>query len=234
MTAFMYFSGHMRPGIRMKQPELKMPEVASALGKMWTALPETEKLPFRKLEEEDRARYQREMAAYVPPPSSSSSSSEEESSSSEEEKRRRKPKGRPGRRAKDVRPDRRGRKRVTDPAHPKHPIPAFLFYTSERRPKVVESNEGMDVRTIARTLGEQWRALSPEERKPYEEKAVAERERYQREMADYTPPREGKKKKAPRGKKKAPRGRKKRRRPTKAPSSAEESSSSSGEDSSSD
>lgn len=34
-------------------------------------------------------------------------------------------------------------------------------------------------------MGEQWRALSAEDKAPYEEQAAKDKERYQREMAAY-------------------------------------------------
>lgn len=37
-------------------------------------------------------------------------------------------------------------------------------------------------------LGEEWKKLSDEDKAPYEEQAEEDKERYQKEMEDYTPP----------------------------------------------
>lgn len=46
-------------------------------------------------------------------------------------------------------------------------------------------NSDMCTNTCTQLLGEKWRALSAEERVPYEEQAAKDKARYQREMAAY-------------------------------------------------
>lgn len=38
---------------------------------------------------------------------------------------------------------------------------------------------------VGKVLGERWKALSPQERQPYEDKAKADKERYDAEKASY-------------------------------------------------
>jgi len=50
---------------------------------------------------------------------------------------------------------------------------AYNFFVAEIRPKVKEENPNMSFGDISKKVGEMWKNLSAEERKPYEEKAEA-------------------------------------------------------------
>ena len=54
-----------------------------------------------------------------------------------------------------------------------------------QREKVVADNPGMSVIDISRTIGQQWKAMSLEEKQPYEELARLDKERYYREMEEF-------------------------------------------------
>ena len=78
-----------------------------------------------------------------------------------------------------------------------------MFFANEQRESVREENPGIafgksqaaltgcDVCTkcfagqVGKVLGERWKALSSQERTPYEDKAKADKERYDAEKASY-------------------------------------------------
>ncbi|CAG8527657.1 15104_t:CDS:10, partial [Gigaspora rosea] len=53
----------------------------------------------------------------------------------------------------------------------RRPMNAFLIFNKEMRPKVLEMNPNMSVAEISKTIGENWRNMSEEERERYLQKA---------------------------------------------------------------
>ncbi|PKY22848.1 HMG-box [Rhizophagus irregularis] len=53
----------------------------------------------------------------------------------------------------------------------KRPMNAFLIFNKEMRPRVLETNPNMTVAEISKTIGENWRGMSEEQREVYLEKA---------------------------------------------------------------
>lgn len=47
------------------------------------------------------------------------------------------------------------------------------------------ANPGAGVTDIVKLCAEKWKALAPEDKKPYEEMAKKDKERHAREMAEY-------------------------------------------------
>lgn len=63
---------------------------------------------------------------------------------------------------------------------------AYFLYSIEARAKVKEENPDASFGDIARIISAQYKELSDKEKSVWEKKAVADKERYDREMADYT------------------------------------------------
>ncbi|KAL1973898.1 hypothetical protein VTN31DRAFT_5458 [Thermomyces dupontii] len=80
---------------------------------------------------------------------------------------------------------RHGEKRKKDPNAPKRGLSAYMFFANENRERVREENPGIAFGALGRKLGEMWKNLSDEERKPYEDKAAADKKRYEDEKAQY-------------------------------------------------
>lgn len=93
---------------------------------------------------------------------------------------------------------------IADPNAPKRGLSAYMFFANDNREKVREENPGItfgkmrirDLRPavrmltaligqVGKMLGEKWKALDDKERKPYEEKAAADKKRYEEEKATY-------------------------------------------------
>ena len=54
----------MRPGVKNKNPELKLGGVMKELGKMWSELTEEKKEKYNELYEQDKIRYEEEIEEY--------------------------------------------------------------------------------------------------------------------------------------------------------------------------
>ncbi|KAJ9193768.1 transcriptional regulator family: HMG [Paecilomyces variotii] len=76
-------------------------------------------------------------------------------------------------------------KKKKDPNAPKRGLSAYMFFANEQRESVREQNPGISFGQVGKVLGERWKALSDEDRRPYEEKAQADKKRYEDEKASY-------------------------------------------------
>ena len=66
-------------------------------------------------------------------------------------------------------------------AEPKKPLSAYIIFGNEQRQRVREENPEASVTEQVTLLGAAWKALTEEQRQVYEEKAVADRARYDAE-----------------------------------------------------
>ncbi|QKX56815.1 uncharacterized protein TRUGW13939_03922 [Talaromyces rugulosus] len=79
----------------------------------------------------------------------------------------------------------RTEKRKKDPNAPKRGLSAYMFFANENRERVREENPGIAFGPLGRKLGEIWKSMDETDRKPYEEKAVADKKRYEEQKASY-------------------------------------------------
>lgn len=79
----------------------------------------------------------------------------------------------------------RKKKKKRDPNAPKRNMSAYFLYSMYARPQVKEDNPDASFGDIARIISEQFKTLPDKEKKKWDKKAADDKERYQREMADY-------------------------------------------------
>lgn len=72
-----------------------------------------------------------------------------------------------------------------DPDAPKRSLSAYMFFANENRDIVRAENLGISFGQVGKLLGEKWKALTPEDKTPYENKAEADKKRYEKEKAEY-------------------------------------------------
>lgn len=131
---------------------------------MYKNLTAEEKATWEARAQQDKVRYDAEIASYVPPPGHDSR----------------------GILIEDNRPRKRNKRGPKDPAAPKRASGAYVFFTNEMRPKVCQEYPGIKFVDLGKVLGERWRALTPEEKKRYEDMAAEDKIRFQMEMQQYT------------------------------------------------
>ena len=76
-------------------------------------------------------------------------------------------------------------KKRRDPNAPKAVSNAYMIFCKARRGELKQENPELPFGKIGAKLGEIWRMMTPEEKKPYEDRATVDRERYRKEMLDY-------------------------------------------------
>ena len=79
----------------------------------------------------------------------------------------------------------KGKKAKKDPNAPKRNMSAYFLYSIEARQSVKEENPEASFGDIARIISTKFKNLSDKERKVWDEEAIADKERYNAEMADY-------------------------------------------------
>ena len=76
-------------------------------------------------------------------------------------------------------------KKVRDPNRPKRSKNAFMFFSAAKRAEIKEANPDMKSTDISKELGVLWKALSDDDKKPFELLAANEKELYDKAMAAY-------------------------------------------------
>lgn len=77
-------------------------------------------------------------------------------------------------------------KKRRDPNAPKAVCNAYMIFCKSRRGELKNELPELAFGKIGAKLGEMWRNMTSEEKKPYEDRALVDRERYRKEMVQYT------------------------------------------------
>ncbi|CAM8913391.1 unnamed protein product [Rhodiola kirilowii] len=75
-------------------------------------------------------------------------------------------------------------KKEKDPLKPKKPMLSYFIYSNERRPALMAQSKS--ILEISKITGEEWKSISDKKKKPYEEMAKKNKEKYLQEMEEYT------------------------------------------------
>ena len=79
----------------------------------------------------------------------------------------------------------KGKKAKKDPNAPKRNMSAYFLFSIEARQTVKDENPDASFGDIARLISEKFKHLPEKERKIWDDKAIADKERYNAEMAEY-------------------------------------------------
>ncbi len=79
----------------------------------------------------------------------------------------------------------KSRKKRKDPNAPKRATNAYMVFCRERRASLKEERPDLQFGKLGAKLGEMWRTMSAEEKRPYESRASGDRDRYKAEMGSY-------------------------------------------------
>jgi high mobility group protein B2 len=77
------------------------------------------------------------------------------------------------------------KKRKKDPSAPKRNMSAYFLYSVDIRPTIKEENPDASFGSIAKLISAKFKSLPEKERKKWDQKAVEDKARYQREMESY-------------------------------------------------
>jgi hypothetical protein len=69
-------------------------------------------------------------------------------------------------------------KKKTDPNKPKRPLTAFMRYSASRRSVIRKENSALSMIDISKIIGEEWRGLSDDAKRPFHDAAEVDHEKY--------------------------------------------------------
>ena len=72
-----------------------------------------------------------------------------------------------------------------DPAAPKRPLSAYMFFSQDWRERVKAENPDAGFGDVGHLLGTKWKEMNEDEKKPYIEMANKDKERAETEKAAY-------------------------------------------------
>merc|ERR1711935_1003343 len=82
-------------------------------------------------------------------------------------------------------PVKKRKKKTKVEGMPKRPMSSYFFFIGEIRKQVTADNPKMNLTETTKLLGQKWKALTAEEKLPYEEKATQDKVRYQKAMDEF-------------------------------------------------
>lgn len=164
LSAYLLYQNAMREQFKRENPGMTFGQLAKYTSHMYKNLTPEEKATWVSRSQQDKERYDTEIAAYVPPPGHDAR----------------------GVLIEDSRPRKRNKRGPKDPLAPKRPSGAYVFFTNDMRPKVLQEYPGIKFVELGKVLGERWRSLTPTQKKVYEAMAANDKIRFQMEMQEYT------------------------------------------------
>lgn len=163
LSAYLLYQNAMRNTFKRENPGMTFGQLAKYTSHMYKNLTPEEKQTWVARAEQDKARYDAQIAVYVSPPGHDAHGN-----------------------LIDVAHGKRQKRSVKDPDAPKRARGSFVFFTFEMRPQVMSEFPGVKFVEMGTILGERWRALTPEQKKRYEDMAAEDKVRFHLEMQKYT------------------------------------------------
>jgi hypothetical protein len=164
LSSYLLYQNAMRDQFKRENPGMTFGQLAKYTSHMYKNLTPEEKATWESRSAQDKARFDAEIAVYVPPPGHDSR----------------------GVLIVDNIPKKRTKRGPKDPAAPKRASGAYVFFTNEMRPQVLKEYPGIRFVELGKVLGERWRSLTPEQKKKFENMAAEDKVRFQMEMQQYT------------------------------------------------
>mmetsp|Transcript_7022 Transcript_7022/g.6260 ORF Transcript_7022/g.6260 Transcript_7022/m.6260 type:complete len:230 (+) Transcript_7022:54-743(+) len=171
-SAFIYYVGAKKQGFEQENPGLKHKEVIAKLSKIWNASTADEKKPFQDLALADQARYKQQKEAYV---------------NSKEYKDKKKKLAA----ANQQNSNKKVKKAPKDENAPKKGKSAFLYYVGAKKQGFEQENPDLKHKEVISKLSKQWNELSAEEKKPFQDLALADQARYKQQKEAYVNSKKG-------------------------------------------
>lgn len=76
-------------------------------------------------------------------------------------------------------------KAAKDPNAPKRPMSSYFLFSNEKRAEIKAENPDITFGEVGKKTSELWKALTADEKKPYDENYLAAKEKYKVDIAEY-------------------------------------------------
>jgi len=163
LSAYFLWAGKERPSVIKEHSDCSLGEIAKILGKMWKKTSSEDRHKFEKKAEKEKKTYSAKMEKYKKTTSFKKFQMKLLAWKIHETKK----------------------PYPKDQNAPKRNLSAYMLYIASVRSKIVKENPDMTSSEIVKEQGVWWKALSTKDRKPWTEKAEAEKVKYQKKFARY-------------------------------------------------
>lgn len=164
--------------VKKDNPEADFKEMSNILGAKWKNMSQEEKKPYEE-------KYQAEKEVYLKMVGEEKRENEAMKLLEEEQKQRT---------AmelleqylqfkQEVEKENKKTRKEKDPLKPKQPLSAFFLFSNEKRATLVAENK--NILEVAKITGEEWKKMTEEQKRPYEEMAKINKEKHIQEMDIY-------------------------------------------------
>jgi hypothetical protein len=179
-SAYIRFSNSVRESIKQKYPQMSPNDVSREVSKRFKELPPDEKKYLDSVVKKETDIYRQMLEDYnlrtvtsktqsfLSPPEISSTNCYHHSKSN------------------NYSPLKAKKKRVVDPNAPKKPCTAYIYFSNSVREDIKLQNPEFTFTDIAKEMGRRFKQLDPEGKKYWQDIAMREKERYDRELEAYT------------------------------------------------
>jgi len=82
----------------------------------------------------------------------------------------------------------RGRTTKKDPNAPKRPMSSYFIYANAQRARIQQQNPGIKITEVTKKASEEWKVLTADQKKEWDDKAKLDKARYDNQMKSYVPP----------------------------------------------
>lgn len=192
LSSYFLFSKERRPLLAEENKDKKITEISKLIAAEWKTMSEEDKSKYVDQAKKDKDEYAIKLAKYketedwknyekamkkwndANPKNGKGSRGGKSSKSSKS-----KGKGKEKALKKPVRP------KETQHGAPKKPSTSYFIFTSDKRPEITKNYPEKKVTEIAKMLGDEWKGISDEEKKKYQEKATKLKNVYDSEIAKW-------------------------------------------------
>lgn len=157
-SAYTYYLEESHARIKVTNPDAPFGIVSKQISAEWKSMSEADKRRYEDLSRQDKLRYVEEKSEYVPAPGYGSDG---------------KPLYKKGK-------NKRAKK---DKSLPKGACSAYIIFCTQMRPVIKGENPDVINTEILKETGIRWRAMTPEQKQPWEDLAAQDKIRYEQEMA---------------------------------------------------
>jgi len=164
VPAYLLYQNAMRNQFKADNPGMTFGQLSKYTSHMYKAITPEQKYVWEQKALQDKTRYGIEIAQYVPPPGYDAKGNIVVSALMAKKRRRKPPK---------------------DPLAPKRARGSFVFFTYDARPPIFQEFPNIKFIDLGHVMGERWRALTPEQKRKYEDLAAQDKIRYAQEIEQY-------------------------------------------------
>lgn len=170
LSAYLLYQNAMRDQFKADNPGMTFGQLSKYTSHMYRSLTPEEKAEWESRSIQDKARFDDEMCRYVPPPGFDPQgvlidTQPNHYASAAQIKKAKKPK---------------------DPKAPKRARGSYVFFTNHIRPQIMKERPETKFVELGAIMGERWRNITKEEKANYEEMALEDRSRFNKEMEEYS------------------------------------------------